>query len=134
MIFKLIHGFQLTLDPHAQPHKLLVDLTIQSAEDAKQKGLSPGLKWNAGRGNRLLILHLIGPNGLVPEMERIWIRKAGTVQSEDYHNDITAETMYDWFKAALEYLPQDSVIVIDNASVHNKVSQRTSIEESVILV
>jgi hypothetical protein len=106
----------------------LVDLTVQSAEDAKKKGLSSGLKWNPGRGNRLLILHLIGPNGLVHEMERIWIRKAGTIQSEDYHNDITAETMFEWFRAALEYLPQNSVIVIDNASVHNKVSQRMSID------
>ena len=112
----------------------MVDLTVQSAEDAKKKGLSSGLKWNPGRGNRLLILHLIGPDGLVPEMERIWIRKSGTIQSEDYHNDITAETMYDWFKAALDYLPKDSVVVIDNASVHNKVSQRMSSEKLVIFV
>ena len=85
--------------------------------------LTTGLKWNSGRGNRLLILHLIGPDGLVTPMERIWIRKSGKIQCEDYHNDICAKDFYEWFKKALDtdILPLDSVVVMDNASIHNKV-------------
>ena len=52
---------------------MLTDTTIRCIEDSKE--LSAGLKWNSSRGNRILVLHLIGPNGLVKEFERIWIHK-----------------------------------------------------------
>lgn len=74
------------IDPNAQPTKLLTDCTIRSAGEASQLGLTTGLKWNSGRGNRLLILHMIGPDGLIPELERIWIRSDRKIQSDDYHN------------------------------------------------
>lgn len=74
------------IDPNAQPTKLLTDCTIKTPQQAKELGLSAGLKWNAGRGNRLLILHMIGPNGLIKELERIWIRSDRKIQCEDYHN------------------------------------------------
>ena len=107
--------------PLAQPRKILTDNTVKSAEDAKERGLTLGIKWNSGdRGNRLLVLHMIGPNGLLRNWERIWIHKNGTVQSEDYHNDITFETFLDWFMENIHELPENSVIVIDNASIHNK--------------
>ena len=107
--------------PLAQPRRLLTDLTVKSAQDAADRGLSSGIKWNAGdRGNRLLVLHMIGPNGLLKNWERIWIHKKGEIQSEDYHNDITFETFLEWFMENIHELPQNSVIVIDNASIHNK--------------
>lgn len=107
--------------PLAQPKKILTDNTVKSAQDAEERNLSPGIKWNAGdRGNRLLVLHMIGPNGLLRNWERIWIHKKGTIQSEDYHNDITFETFLEWFMENIDELPQNSVIVIDNASIHNK--------------
>ena len=107
--------------PLAQPKKILTDNTVKSAQDAEERNLSPGIKWNAGdRGNRLLVLHMIGPNGLLRNWERIWIHKNGTIQSEDYHNDITFETFLEWFMENIDELPQNSVIVIDNASIHNK--------------
>ena len=34
--------------------------------------------------------------------------------------DIDAKTFYSWFKEALKLVPPNSVIVIDNASIHNK--------------
>ena len=52
------------IDPHAQPPKFLTDCTILSADDANTKGNSSGLQWNASRGNRLLILHMIGSRWL----------------------------------------------------------------------
>jgi hypothetical protein len=107
------------IDPNAQPPKFFTDTTILSAEDGKAKGYSSGLQWNAGRGNRLLILHMIGPDGLVEELERVYIRTDKEVQSDDYHNDFDAETMYKWYKEAIKHLPLNSVIVIDNASIHS---------------
>ena len=112
--------FECPLDPNAQPTKLLTDCTIKSAEDAKDKGLSTGLKWNPGRGNRLLILHMIGSDGLIPEAEKIWIHTNRKVQSDDYHADIDAKIFFDWFKEVLPHLPPNAVVVMDNASFHNK--------------
>ena len=74
------------IDPNAQPRKLLTDCNIQSAQQAEEIGLTTGLTWNSGRGNRLLILHMIGPDGLLKELERIWIRSDRKIQCEDYHN------------------------------------------------
>ena len=108
------------IDPNAQPPKFLTDTSILSAQDAKSKGKSSGIQWNAGRGNRLLILHMIGPDGLVEKLERVYIRTDKKVQSDDYHNDFDAKTMYKWYKEAIKHLPLNSVIVIDNASIHNK--------------
>ena len=108
------------INPMSQPHKLLTDCSIRSAAEAKSLNLSTGIKWNASRGNRLLILHMIGDNGLVHDMGRIWIHTSRTVQSDDYHNDIDGKTFYEWFEEALNHLPLNSVVVLDNASIHNK--------------
>ena len=113
------------IDPNSQPRKFWTDITIRSAEDAKNKGLTSGLQWNAGRGNRLLILHMTSPDGLIKECERIWIHTKRKVQSDDYHNDIDSATFYNWFKDALQYLPLNAVVVIDNASIHNKREEGT---------
>ena len=113
------------IDPHAQPPKFVTDTTILSAEKAKELGYTSGLKWNAGRGNRLLILHMIGPDGLIKDLERVYIRTNRKVQSDDYHNDFDAKTCYDWYKESLAHLPLNSVVVIDNASIHNKREEGT---------
>ena len=74
------------IDPNAQPEKLLTDLTVKSVQEALDKGLSTGIHRTKGRGNRLLILHMLGPDGLIPECLRVWIRSDKTIQSEDYHH------------------------------------------------
>ena len=73
------------IDPNSQPEKLLTDLTIKSVQEAIDKGLTTGIHRTKGRGNRLLILHLVGPDGLIPECLRVWIRSSKTPQSDDYH-------------------------------------------------
>ena len=119
------------IDPQSQPNKFLTDCTIKSANDAKEKGLSTGIKWHSGRGNRLLILHMIGPDGLIPEVEKIWIRTSNqTPQSDDYHHDIDSATFYNWFKDSLKHLPPNAVVVMDNASIHNKRSAGTPTSKS----
>ena len=37
----------------------------------------------------------------------------------DYHADIDSKTFFDWFKNALNHLPKNSVVIMDNASIHN---------------
>ena len=39
------------IDGNSQPTSFLTDCTIDSANDARDKGHSTGLKWNPGRGN-----------------------------------------------------------------------------------
>ena len=74
------------IDPNSQPDKLLTDLTVRSVQEALDRGLTTGIHRTKGRGNRLLILHMLGPDGLIPECERIWIRSDKTIQTEDYHH------------------------------------------------
>ena len=49
-------------------------------------------------------------------MGRIWIHTSRTVQSDDHHNDIDSKTFYEWFEEALNHLPLNSAVVLDNAS------------------
>ena len=47
---------------------------------------------------RLLIMHMVTPDGLIPEAERLWIRKnkKQKIIHEDYHFDIEFETYFNW--------------------------------------
>ena len=65
---------------------MLTDLTVRSVEEAAEKGLTTGIHRTKSRGNRLLILHMAGPDGMIPECLRVWIRSDKTIQSEDYHH------------------------------------------------
>ena len=122
---KIYYTDETYCDTNGQPRKMLTDCTILSAQDAKDRQLSTGLKWNPGRGNRLLILHIIGPDGFLKHLKKIWIRKTGKILSDDYHNDIDAKTFYDWFKEVLKELEEPSAVVMDNASIHNKRAEGT---------
>ena len=116
---------ETAFDTRSQPKKMLTDCTVLSAKDANERELSTGYKWNCGRGNRLLVLHIIGPDGFLKHLKKIWIRKSGKILCDDYHNDIDAKTFYDWFKEVLKELPDHSVVVMDNASIHNKRAEGT---------
>ena len=74
------------IHPNSQPLRILTDMTVKSAKEAEERSLSTGIKRISGRGNRLLILHMIGPDGPIPECLRVWIRSDKTVLTEDYHN------------------------------------------------
>ena len=51
--------------------------------------------------------------------------KEGVV-TEDYHSDINAELFEGWLKSVLPNLPQNSVLVFDNASYHSKKDENNS--------
>ena len=84
----IFHTDETYIDPNAQPSRFLTDCTIKSSADVDERGYSTGLSWNAGYGNRLLILQIIGGDGLIREAERIRIRNNRQTQSDDYHEDI----------------------------------------------
>ena len=108
------------IDPHAQPGRLLTDCTVLSSDDARARDLSTGLKRNPGRGKRLLVLAFIEPDGLIEKLNIIWIRSDGNPQTEDYHCDIDSKCFYNYFAEALPLLPDNAVVVLDNAAIHNK--------------
>ena len=106
------------------PGKIMTDTLIHSIWDAEDRGLSCGIKRPTGHGNRLLILAMIGDNGLVKDSLKIWIRidKNKRPLSMDYHHDIDFETVYNWMESVLKSgeIPPGSVISYDNATVHGK--------------
>ena len=82
---------ETAFDTKGQPGKMLADLTVLSVKDAMEKELSTGLKWNCGRGNRLLVLHIIGPDGFLKDVKKIWICKKGKILCDEYLNERKVE-------------------------------------------
>ncbi|CAG4975819.1 unnamed protein product [Colias eurytheme] len=77
-----------------------------------------GIKKPISKGNRLVIVHAGGEAGFVPNA--LLTFKAGT-KSGDYHNNMNSENYERWLRTKLiPNLPPNSVVVVDNASYHNK--------------
>jgi hypothetical protein len=73
------------------------------------------------KGRRLITVHAGGEMGFVPNAMLIF--KSGCKsKNSDYHDDMNAENNERWLKENLiPNLPQNSVVVTDNASYHNVV-------------
>ena len=109
------------MDGNSQPTKLLTQCTILSSEDTNNHDSSLGIKWNGGRRIRLLVIHFIGPIGLIKEFEQIWIQfKSKTLSSDYLDDDDDAEALFNWFTNPLYSLPLNSFGVCDNTAIHNK--------------
>lgn len=81
-------------------NKAWCDTTIQSARQAFIEGLSTGLRLPSGLGPRFALVHAGGEDGFIPGAEL---------------------TFEQWFMEQLiPNIPQNSVIVIDNASYHSR--------------
>ena len=77
----------------------------------------PWIQKPTGKGERLIILNAITKEGWVPGAKVVFksSRKTG-----DYHGQMDGDLFQKWFtEALLPNLPDDSVIVMDNASYHN---------------
>ena len=75
-----------------------------------------GLKYPQ-KGGRLIVVHAVTENGLVPGAACIF-RSDG--KSADYHSDMNADNFLKWFNEQLiPNLDPRTVIVMDNASYHN---------------
>ncbi|XP_050505181.1 uncharacterized protein LOC126883577 [Diabrotica virgifera virgifera] len=74
----------------------------------------------SSKGKRITILHAGSENGWVPNA--LWLSAKDIKDSYvDYHEDTTAELFEEWFKNTLmPNIPQNIVIVMDNASYHSR--------------
>lgn len=81
----------------------------------------PWIQKPTGNGERLIILNAITRDGWVPNVQTTFnsLRKTG-----DYHGQMNAEIFQKWWKEKLlPNIPNNSLIVLDNASYHNTLSK-----------
>lgn len=96
--------------------KVWTDTSIHSRRQAFNEGLTTGLKNPAGKGRRLILLHIGSCDGFVKDGLLLFEGKKTT----DYHDEMNATVFEEWFSRILNYLPDNAVIVIDNASYHSR--------------
>ncbi|KAJ8912064.1 hypothetical protein NQ315_016753 [Exocentrus adspersus] len=106
--------------------KVWVDNSITSRRDAFIQGLSTGLKNPSGKGKRLIVLHAGSENGFVNDALLLFEGK----KSGDYHEEMNANVFENWFSEFLKKLPDNSVIVMDNASYHSRKVEKVPTQSS----
>lgn len=80
-----------------------------------------GVKVPTGKGSRLIILHAGNKHGFIHNAELMFQAK----NDGDYHNQMTAVTFEEWFRnQLLPNIPQNSVIIMDNASYHSRLIEK----------
>lgn len=83
---------------------------------------SSGLKTPISKGQRLIMAHAGGEKGFVKNS--LLLFKSGT-KTGDYHDDMNFENFCKWIQEqVLNNLEEPSVIVMDNASYHNKLEEK----------
>lgn len=81
---------------------------------------SEGCKVPISKGDMLVIVHACSEQGFIPRALLIYQAKK---QTGDYHSNMNAGNYQKWIKEKLlPNLPPQSVLVVDNASYHNVVS------------
>ncbi|XP_022831023.1 uncharacterized protein LOC111359655 [Spodoptera litura] len=131
--------------------KVWEDTTVKTRKQAFLEGLSTGAKNPTSKGNRLIILHIGGEEGFVPESELVFECKG----TGDYHESMNAAKFENWVKEmlprlragfrgrgppllccpeasgplnpALPRLEPTAVVVMDNASYHSRRKEKTSV-------
>jgi transposase len=86
-----------------------------------QSDLETGATKSVGKGPRLVIVHAGSEQGFVPNALRIWQSDKKSKKSDDYHDEMNFTNFSKWVKEdLLPNVPPKCVIVLDNASYHNK--------------
>lgn len=81
-----------------------------------------GLKTPISKGQRLIMAHAGGEKGFVKNA--LLLFKSG-MKTGDYHDDMNFENFCKWMQEqVLNNLEEPSVIVMDNASYHNKLDEK----------
>ena len=75
----------------------------------------------SGAGKRIIIIDIGSKDGFLG-CGRAFIGKKGSL---DYHDEMNAQHFEDWLGEVLEKIPDHSVIVIDQASYHRRVTDAT---------
>jgi len=74
-----------------------------------------------GKGERLIIMNAITKDGWVPRAKVVF---KSTRKTGDYHGQMNADLFQKWFtKKLLPNIPDKSIIVMDNASYHNVLTE-----------
>ena len=72
----------------------------------------------SGKGQRLIVVQAGGVEGWVPGADLVFRSKTN---STDYHDEMNLEHFMEWFtQQLLPIIPPTSVLVLDNATYHNK--------------
>ena len=94
-----------------------------------EDSLLPAIQWNggfavpSGEGQRLIICHAGSEDGFVQNSLLCFIGKSNT---SDYHNEMNAKHFEEWWEEKLlPNLQNKSVVVIDNASIHSRLSDNS---------
>ncbi|XP_050516388.1 uncharacterized protein LOC126891251 [Diabrotica virgifera virgifera] len=96
--------------------KVWRDMSITSARQAHVEGLSTGLKHSSGKGKILIVLHIGSKDGFVDNGLLLFESK----KTGDYHEDMNSDVFEQWLQRILPPLPQNAVIVLDNAPYHSR--------------
>jgi hypothetical protein len=101
-----------------------LDETWYDSHDVVKKGWVDGSKKcvldvKPGKGKRIIILHAGSKFGWVPN-GLLLLAKAIKDANLDYHEDMSGNLFYNWFKdTLLSNIESNSVIVLNNASYHS---------------
>ncbi|XP_043234052.1 uncharacterized protein LOC122392576 [Amphibalanus amphitrite] len=106
---------------------IYLDETWFSQFDFDQKGWLDdrefcGRRSVVGKGKRLIIVHAGSRDGFVGDaLLTTWTDGKST----DYHDSMNAQHFEEWFSSLLQNIPANSVIVMDNASYHSRIKNKT---------
>jgi transposase len=95
--------------------KVLKDQTVGSRKEAFLRGLSTGLQNPAGKGKRLILLHIGSDKGVVDSGKLVFESKS----TKDYHEEMDGKRFELWFRDILPHLDPNCIIVMDNAPYHS---------------
>lgn len=83
----------------------------------------PWVQKPTGKGERLIIINAITKSGWVPGAKLVF---KSTRKTGDYHGQMNWDLFKKWFiEMLLENIPSNSLIIMDNASYHNTLSEHS---------
>jgi transposase len=83
----------------------------------------PWVQKPTGKGERLILMNAITKNGWVPGAKLVF---KSTRKTGDYHGQMNWELFKKWFtEKLLPNIPENSLIIMDNASYHNLLSEHS---------
>ena len=78
----------------------------------------------SGKGKRIVILHAgSAEKGFIPECELVFLGMHD--DKGDYHTEMNTKLFMQWFEKLANSLEEPSVIILDNASYHNALTEDT---------
>ena len=111
------------INTNYSPKRLIQDLNINTAKQAKDQNLTTGLTRLSGKGERLILIGAGGSDGWANY--EIIQRSKNKQSNMDYHQDMDSQIFEEFLHATLKILTDrynKIVILLDNTSYHNAMS------------